>query len=570
MSAFVFQSGSEITWTRVWADKGTGSKCAKGSGWIATPPVGYVNVGGSWNNASSDAPGREVVFVKDDPNLCRAPSGFDLLWNDNKSGSKMNVSVWKMNPPRGYVALGSAIVAGYNKPNLNDYRCVRDQFITFVKRDLPFIWSDRGCGSERDGRFVSNSEYHTVLTNPEPNVGYWQFIVRTELLDEFWAALDAPKKNGGSLSSQCCTDGYLDPVRDEAKLAVCRVLGLRDAQGGQTSKCSNSLAGFCQGANLESKQCQTFCSQNFDSCKTAIGDYCEAQYKKGGEHAVAAFKSKVCACNLPSEAYAPLSESVEKALGMKVGLNPMCLNKECAVAGAIRSDKMTCKQNIKVCSQIIKTEVGGSRSGTDNISATMDCGKGTSDVDGGDENESVQASLGSPDQEEAQDAEEEAQDAEAEGEDAEEEAQDAEEEGEDAEEETEDAEEEGEDQRRASSARMRSNGQPSPCNVPRAVPRQCAPRKKHICNSHSRTAQEPTLWGSDWWLFVLFGMLLFVALGWFAVHSMKKRAKQQQQQQQQEDSSRFKAVAASPVSTLSAADRVASIFRTSRDEKKQD
>lgn len=87
----------------IWNDRGSGAK-RDGSVWRPIPPTGYVALGDVFADFSWDAPNpayyacirRELAGRS----YVREGVIGDLIWNDKKSGSKSDVSIWQIRPPR--------------------------------------------------------------------------------------------------------------------------------------------------------------------------------------------------------------------------------------------------------------------------------------------------------------------------------------------------------------------------------------------------------------------------------------------------------------------------------------
>lgn len=377
MTAFIAVSANGH-FRGAWNTSGTRNSCASAQSWIAVnPPAGYCSVGDTWVN-SYNAPTKLALFVKDDSQFCRQPIDFENVWDDAQTKANNDGAIWRLLCPDGFIALGMAVTKSHQKPNVNEYRCVRKEFIQLNSKNQSLTWSDKGCFGPRDVRIYYNSEYHTIEAFPrEVVVSQWQFVLPIEQLAEYIQFIDTAKVDNGYNASLCCTEGNFMLEHERPKLRACETLDLRDHSSGNPSgTCSNVLAGFCRNDNLTSSQCLNFCSiaSNFAACKSGIIEYCANQWEKDPSTAM---KSNVCACNLPSEAYVPLQIPVAESLQLDphaVPLNPLCLNQYCTASSAIKNPDMTpCSFDINVCSQTISTAVGGSRTGANSIHTTLTC-----------------------------------------------------------------------------------------------------------------------------------------------------------------------------------------------------
>jgi Vacuolar protein sorting-associated protein 62 len=107
------------------------------SNWIygSNPPLGQVLVIGPSTNQA------EVAH----------PNSFTLLWTDKGSGATLNGSIWQMNPPTGYVALGHCCTFSSSgtpvAPNVSDYYCIL-QALTTSGTAGPQIWNTEGTSPD--------------------------------------------------------------------------------------------------------------------------------------------------------------------------------------------------------------------------------------------------------------------------------------------------------------------------------------------------------------------------------------------------------------------------------------
>ncbi|WP_066072821.1 Vps62-related protein [Neobacillus soli] len=134
-----------------WNDKGSGGKhdvsffhpvCKNGFF-----PLGSVGVGGYYDINN----GMAVMCVKAAPgtNALAHPVDYIYIWNDSRSGSKMDGSCWRPVPPQGYVSLGDVFVGNHNKPSLKDVVCVRSD-LTYSGIVGDWIYDDSGSGARED------------------------------------------------------------------------------------------------------------------------------------------------------------------------------------------------------------------------------------------------------------------------------------------------------------------------------------------------------------------------------------------------------------------------------------
>jgi hypothetical protein len=113
--------------TRVYNDHHSGAHMDV-SFWRAATSPGQHRLGDSAQPGYGDASGVvAVVEVADDPAdpLLAEPTGASLVWTSHHSGSHAHGSLWHLDPPEGYVALGDVAQDGYDQPNTSPFRAVR-------------------------------------------------------------------------------------------------------------------------------------------------------------------------------------------------------------------------------------------------------------------------------------------------------------------------------------------------------------------------------------------------------------------------------------------------------------
>ena len=110
--------------------------CSLGGGdtWSASfyhpvVPEGFHALGSfSFRGMSSPNGRKSMVVVKAKPgtDALKPPVDYDLVWSTRGSGIDDNGSLWNPVPPPGYKALGTVARRGFNKPDLDDVVCVRE------------------------------------------------------------------------------------------------------------------------------------------------------------------------------------------------------------------------------------------------------------------------------------------------------------------------------------------------------------------------------------------------------------------------------------------------------------
>lgn len=141
---------SSYTW--IWSDKGSGADqdCTI---FRPTPDNGFYIVGdyAQGNYGSPTGTSLLVMALNDDPQnpLLKAPKRYERVWDDKGSGGDHDGSIWRPVAPDGYLALGCVVNAGYDEPNIPNYRCVRKDLVTDSTAGNQ-IWSDKGSGADTD------------------------------------------------------------------------------------------------------------------------------------------------------------------------------------------------------------------------------------------------------------------------------------------------------------------------------------------------------------------------------------------------------------------------------------
>ena len=92
-----------------------------------------------------------VKAINDDPAnpLLKLPADYREVWNDHGSGGDNDGSIWYPVPQDGYKPLGFAGQMGYDKPNISNFACVRQDLLTTTDAGV-LIWNDQGSGADKD------------------------------------------------------------------------------------------------------------------------------------------------------------------------------------------------------------------------------------------------------------------------------------------------------------------------------------------------------------------------------------------------------------------------------------
>ncbi|KAL7934934.1 vacuolar protein sorting-associated protein 62 [Trichoderma chlorosporum] len=138
-----------------WNDKGSGAS-RDGGFWHPTAqgsmrPLGSVGVA-NYNDINGNyaaqlvGPGAPSNTTTASP--VASPTGYTLIWNDQKSGANKDGSFWRPIPPNGYVALGDVAASGWSTPDTNDIWCVRQDLATQGSFGSNSVWDDKKSGAK--------------------------------------------------------------------------------------------------------------------------------------------------------------------------------------------------------------------------------------------------------------------------------------------------------------------------------------------------------------------------------------------------------------------------------------
>ncbi len=137
----------------IWKDRGSGAKHDV----AFYKPIASNNFSilGHYAQGNYGHPNGYVITVKvpeqfkSDGLVCQ-PKGYDQIWDDKKSGVKVDCAVWRPQPPPGYTCLGDVVTTSHTQSPKNDeIVCVRNDLVT-SGRCGTWIWHDKGSGALRD------------------------------------------------------------------------------------------------------------------------------------------------------------------------------------------------------------------------------------------------------------------------------------------------------------------------------------------------------------------------------------------------------------------------------------
>jgi hypothetical protein len=132
----------------VWWDKGSGG-AYDGAYYKPIVPSGYYSLG-HYGQANYNTPIGVIVAVKElKSGALASPTDYELVWKDKGSGADMDGAFWRPIPPNGYVALGLVATRNYNKPSLDEVKCVRQDLVVQGQPGAQ-VWIDKGTGADAD------------------------------------------------------------------------------------------------------------------------------------------------------------------------------------------------------------------------------------------------------------------------------------------------------------------------------------------------------------------------------------------------------------------------------------
>lgn len=143
-------TASEVT--RVYQDVFTAAKTDLSifQANLASVPVGYYITGqvAVPYHAPTTSPS-SIVLVKPlvDEEVIKPPNEYHLMWSEEGSKGTEKVSIWQVEAPDGYVALGDVAVPGHDKPTdafSAKYACIKRELLTPGRLSDVNIWNDHG------------------------------------------------------------------------------------------------------------------------------------------------------------------------------------------------------------------------------------------------------------------------------------------------------------------------------------------------------------------------------------------------------------------------------------------
>ncbi|KAM0174922.1 hypothetical protein ACHAPF_005831 [Botrytis cinerea] len=94
-----------------------------------------------------------ALLVGNNPNssgraAVASPTGYTLIWKDQKSGGKHNGSFWRPTAPNGYVSLGDVCSGSWDAPSNEAIWCVRADLVQDSNHYKAKVWDDQKSGAK--------------------------------------------------------------------------------------------------------------------------------------------------------------------------------------------------------------------------------------------------------------------------------------------------------------------------------------------------------------------------------------------------------------------------------------
>ncbi|NJL26982.1 MAG: Vps62-related protein [Thermoanaerobaculia bacterium] len=137
----------------VWSDKGSNAS-ADCTVWRPTPTDPSFMIIGDYAQGNYGKPTGSSLTVRaigEDPlvPLLARPVGWNLVWTDRGSSGTYDGSIWAPVAPDGYLALGHVANAGYQAPEIDNYRCLRRDLVEITQVGN-IIWADHHSHANKD------------------------------------------------------------------------------------------------------------------------------------------------------------------------------------------------------------------------------------------------------------------------------------------------------------------------------------------------------------------------------------------------------------------------------------
>jgi hypothetical protein len=168
----VFQINFSCNLSLRYQDKGSGGKRDLALFHPEAPPGDFV-LGSYAQSVYDEAHGCAAVIhteAERASGLFAAPQGWERVWRDKGTGSKMDGSIWRAVPPSNdYVCLGHVAQTGYEPPPVFNYRCVHRCLVRSVPPPRP-LWTTGGTGAETRIRIYTIPLINSFVAVPSDTI----------------------------------------------------------------------------------------------------------------------------------------------------------------------------------------------------------------------------------------------------------------------------------------------------------------------------------------------------------------------------------------------------------------
>jgi hypothetical protein len=154
----IFRNGDlEISFvksfTPIWTDKSSGASLNGGFFRpILTNMTNFHSLGDLAVRAHN-ANGQVIAVVRDvsdSGKILASPLSYTKVWDDASSGADKDGSVWRANPPAGYVAIGLVANGSHSAPPLSAMKCIKAEYVKKGIVSADVIWSDKNSGASKN------------------------------------------------------------------------------------------------------------------------------------------------------------------------------------------------------------------------------------------------------------------------------------------------------------------------------------------------------------------------------------------------------------------------------------
>lgn len=134
---------------QVWNDDDSGAD-KDAAIWTPVKRAGYKPLAHIPTGAWSFDYNVSLYLVKENQPGVAPPLGYNWVWNDKKSGSKTDVSIWRPIAPAGFACLGDVATTHHGiAPSTDMILCVHQDYVTQAP-SMYKKWTDKGSGAKYD------------------------------------------------------------------------------------------------------------------------------------------------------------------------------------------------------------------------------------------------------------------------------------------------------------------------------------------------------------------------------------------------------------------------------------